>query len=1116
MKNLLTITFLLIAGLVFAQPVRTTITDDGVNVTVQTPVNIKVIPICDFHWVFVDGQLKMWIEGGNELIPGGRLGNFTINGTTTQQAKLDALGAISAQCAGGGAGGTLTDGNKGDITVSDSGAVWNINAGAIGSTEISNGGVGWVDLAQAVKDSIGVNLGRIFYVAKNGNNATAEVGNPNRPWGDPTVIPALMGNGDIMEFLNPQDTFNMLGGIYIDSLQDITINGNNAVLKLAPSSQTATTLSANYTGGTSISVSSVPVSWQVGDFLRLAKGNDNDNISNASVITNISGTTITVSIAFAIQTGGTFTANSGHNVVEDIKMIYGRPSETENGLTRGSNKRVKIKNIRFDGNRANNTINYSWVIHGAILLHGQGTEITGCDFREFPAEVITGGGWNVNFNTFENNGGSAIHVSVHDVTYYHSSGQHFTNNLVKNCNQISHTISEHNEGNITFSWNGGDLTVSNNTFIDTINTIENSILGVITGARGAANNREKLNFSNNICTGYEKIFFALDGTICAVNVNNNTFDDCGSLVTNVGNLDTVTTLKICNNIAMNGTLITPSSRHLCDPVSTEATSLDDAYNNFSATASKVTIDAAQGQTGGLVWETTSTNIHEHRTGASGLWYLTRWGLASQPTRFNIKATGGNISLAPQEAGQMVNIQTATGVNIVKWTDQIWKFGNGTPDTALAMGYSISGTTAFSGSASSSWKYNFAFDQLGNVSADRYATLWNYGNLNDDRGVGSGVYGLTEYALNLNRSSGGRRYSLHEVSNNTRINITSTGTDTLGYLFWNPTITTTGAGFQNWPIDILSGTSWFRTGTSVHIQGNLFDRTGSSGTTGQVPTRDGTSWTWQTPGGSGTPWVLGAQTLTATSALGSTSAHGVNLTTNGTARIQLDASGGVRSGTITDLVVTASDSIALNSAGPDLQLVSGFARIVDSGGTVRYQVNNSTGATAVTLPDNTATAGNFTIAGGSDLLLFTSTNGAERVSIGGGTAGSTVHLSADTVRIGSTGRIADGTWTPTLTNTLNLDGSTAYVCNFVRVGNTVTVSGRVDANPTATGGVLLEMSLPIASNFTAAENAGGSGAISTNIGVPIYASATNDRLVFAYTATQTSSEPIHFSATYRVQ
>lgn len=125
------------------------------------------------------------------------------------------------------------------------------------------------------------------------------------------------------------------------------------------------------------------------------------------------------------------------------------------------------------------------------------------------------------------------------------------------------------------------------------------------------------------------------------------------------------------------------------------------------------------------------------------------------------------------------------------------------------------------------------------------------------------------------------------------------------------------------------------------------------------------------------------------------------------------------------------------------------------------------------------------------------------------------LNVGTLQIGGNA-ITDGTWTPTLTNTLNLDASTSYTCNYMRVGNTVTVSGRVDCNPTATGTVILEMSLPIASNFASFENAGGTGAISTNIGVPIYASSANDRLIFTYTATQTSSEPIHFSATYRIQ
>ena len=299
------------------------------------------------------------------------------------------------------------------------------------------------------------------------------------------------------------------------------------------------------------------------------------------------------------------------------------------------------------------------------------------------------------------------------------------------------------------------------------------------------------------------------------------------------------------------------------------------------------------------------------------------------------------------------------------------------------------------------------------------------------------------------------------------------------------------------------------------QGDIWHKTGTDSTFIRTIAHAWAFLAIRTGAGSGTPWVLGGQNTGANANIGTTDAFRFGITTNGTARMYFDASGRVVTGTVTDIALTASDTVVINSAGPDLQLVSGFARIVDSGGTVRYQLNNSTGSQSLTLPDNTATASNITISGGADMLLFNTTNGAEKLTIGSGTSGSTVQISADTLKF-NTGAISDGTWTPTLTNTLNVGASTSYQCNYMRVGNTVTVSGRVDIDATATGSVILEMSLPIASNFTAFENAGGTGASTINTTSPIYASAANDRLLFVYTATVATNEPFHFSATYRIQ
>mgnify|MGYP003343263409 FL=1 len=67
-------------------------------------------------------------------------------------------------------------------------------------------------------------------------------------------------------------------------------------------------------------------------------------------------------------------------------------------------------------------------------------------------------------------------------------------------------------------------------------------------------------------------------------------------------------------------------------------------------------------------------------------------------------------------------------------------------------------------------------------------------------------------------------------------------------------------------------------------------------------------------------------------------------------------------------------------------------------------------------------------------------------------------------------IDTGTYFPVLTNVTNVDASSVYTCQYVRIGNIVTVSGKVGIDCTAAAATATElgMDLPIASNFTTEE------------------------------------------------
>lgn len=112
----------------------------------------------------------------------------------------------------------------------------------------------------------------------------------------------------------------------------------------------------------------------------------------------------------------------------------------------------------------------------------------------------------------------------------------------------------------------------------------------------------------------------------------------------------------------------------------------------------------------------------------------------------------------------------------------------------------------------------------------------------------------------------------------------------------------------------------------------------------------------------------------------------------------------------------------------------------------------------------------------------------------------------------------GSYTPTLTNVSNVAASTAYVCRWTRVDNTITVFGRLDVDPTATGATTIDISLPVASNFGASGDLSGVASsitptVSTSAG--IYADFTNDRATMRWTTTETANHSMWFQFSYPI-
>lgn len=358
-------------------------------------------------------------------------------------------------------------------------------------------------------------------------------------------------------------TYIVDNDIYIDSLQHIHFDGQKATLKAADGSARNTTLSAAYSESSyTIEVSSIPSSWVKGDILVLAINNTNEGTSGRSQIDSIVGNTVYLKFPFTSQFGGNFpSAPVGTNVIKNLTFFRGRPSATEGTTaTEGANKGIIIENFIFDGNKQNgNTVSLSWSVNNMIMLHGRGTEIRSCRFINAPSEVISGHGMNVHDNVFRDCNGSVLHLSAHDLTFEESYPAYFINNTVINCNTTPYQVSGHNEGLISYSWNGGYVIVNGNYFVAGSNST--GVLGSLQGY-GSPNDREIVILSNNYCKGFDYIVFGSHQTTTrSLEIIGNIFEDCINLMPTLKNNSSV---KICGNVQVGSTNFGIDFRNSCE------------------------------------------------------------------------------------------------------------------------------------------------------------------------------------------------------------------------------------------------------------------------------------------------------------------------------------------------------------------------------------------------------------------------------------------------------------------------------------------------------------------------------------------------------------------------
>lgn len=220
--------------------------------------------------------------------------------------------------------------------------------------------------------------------------------------------------------------------------------------------------------------------------------------------------------------------------------------------------------------------------------------------------------------------------------------------------------------------------------------------------------------------------------------------------------------------------------------------------------------------------------------------------------------------------------------------------------------------------------------------------------------------------------------------------------------------------------------------------------------------------------------------------------------------------------------TYSPVIVKTAAGV-IQEVTGVQARGTGSGDFQTTVLDVTGSATIAALDTTSmdlTASVDAVGGTYNPVMTLSAAGLIQEVTGVGARGSDDSMLMGALSI-SQGAIISGTYTPSLTDTTNVAASTAFPCQYMRVGAVVTVSGYVDVDVTAgETATALDISLPIATTFSNDYECGGTAVPSSRIsafsagGIRANTVANIARLAY-FSGTSTSNESYFFSFTYQI-